>query len=348
MPITLPIISLSNVTKKFGDKVVLSNVNMSVYPKEIFGIIGVSGAGKTTLLRALIGFYDLDFGSIYINNRDVSKSIAVVKKDVGFCTQDGCFYERLTVMENLVYFGKMYGLPRKVIEQRAKMLLDMVHLSGDMDTLAKDLSGGMKRRLDITCALIHQPQLLILDEPTVGLDPLLRSQMWKLIHEINKRGTTIIISSHLLGEIEKMGTRVGILSDGTIIDVGTPDQLRAKYSHSEEVVLETIPGNYDDLVNRLRKKGGLIASVTHREHNLVIYTPHAEAVLRETLDWVDESKERLIEVDVNKPSLAEVFETLMRWREGTKYEEINHLKFSVHHAHRSGFTKEQIRHMLLK
>ncbi len=343
-----PIVQLIEVTKRFGKKVVLDGVTLDIYPQEIFALIGVSGAGKTTFLRSLIGFYPLDAGRILFDNKEVGKSSRLIKKDVGFSTQDGCFYDQLTVIENITYFGKMYGLSQKSITQRADALLDLVHLSGDKHTIAKNLSGGMKRRLDISCALIHDPPLLILDEPTIGLDPILRSHFWRLIHEINKKGTTIIVSSHLLGEIEKSCTRVGIISDGKIVECGTPDSLKRKYSRNEEIVLETVPANYFALIRSLKKENMPISSFAYREHKLVLYTPRAELVLRSILNWVEEAHEHLIEVNVNKPSLSEVFEALMKLKEGPRYSEISQLKFSVHSAHRQGFTKEQIRHMLLK
>lgn len=343
-----PIMRLIDVKKSFGAKNVLNGISVDIYPGEIFGLIGVSGAGKSTLLRSLIGFLRPDSGKILFHGKDVGKNLGLMKMKMGFATQDGCFYERLTVMENLVYFGRMYGLSKKEIVRRAHIILDLVHLSADKNTLVKNLSGGMKRRIDISCALIHDPEVLILDEPTEGLDPILRSSLWKLIHEIGKRGTTIIISSHLLGEVEKMCNRVGILSDGVIIDIGTPDALRQRYAKNEEILLETVPADYEDLVRDLKKNNMPVSAVAHREHKFVIYTPHSEKILRNILEWIESKGERLIEVDVNKPSLSEVFEALMRIKQGAMYSQINELKFSVHAAHRNGYTKEQIRHMLVK
>ncbi|MFC1768917.1 ABC transporter ATP-binding protein [Nanoarchaeota archaeon] len=343
-----PIIRLKSLSKNFKNKQVLKNINLDIYENEIFSLIGVSGAGKTTLLRSLIGFYAPDSGSVYMNNRDVSKHTDQIKRSVGFAAQEGSFYEGLTVFENLKYFGKLYGLSDAFIKTHSDQLLNSMNLIHEKKTIAKELSGGMKRRLDIACALIHNPPLLILDEPSAGLDPILRKHILELIHRINKSGRTIVVSSHLLGDVEKMSHRVGIISDGNILDVGTPTSLRAKYSRNEEIVLETFPGDYKRLITKLHSKRARLAYVTYRDHQLVIYTPDAEHVLRLIMNIMKETGEHLIDVDVNRPSLSEVFEALTKKKHGTDYGHFAQLRFSVQNAFRKGHSKEQIRNNLLQ
>ena len=234
-----PLISFQNVYKKIEGNLILKNITLDIFPHEIFGLIGASGAGKTTLLRCLIGFYKINSGNILYQEKNISKNQHLIRKIFGFGSQDNCFYEKLSLKENIKYFGRLYGLPDKEIEERAEHLLELVELSDVKHTLAKNLSGGMKRRLDLACSLVNSPQILILDEPTAGLDPTLRKHMWDLIVKINQAGTTVIVSSHLLSEIGHFCTRIGIINHGELLKVGPPDVLKEMYSRDEEIHLET-------------------------------------------------------------------------------------------------------------
>lgn len=339
-----PIIHLVDVAKSFGKKEVLKDIDLDIYENEIFALIGVSGAGKSTLLRSLIGFYKLDAGTISFYGNDVSKNNMMIRKYVGVSTQEGCFYETLSVIENLKYFGGLYGLSRKAIIENTERVLNEVQLIKDKETQAKDLSGGMKRRLDIACALIHNPPVLVLDEPTAGLDPVLRAHMWKLIKKLNEKGRTIIISSHLLGEVEKICDRVGIISAGKILDIGSPNDLQNKYANDEEVILETFPGDYQEILEKLKQKQLPISSFTYKEHQLVIYTSGAEEIIKALIDIIKSLKEKLIDISVNRPNLSQVFQVLTRGKEVG--DELKEVRTSVQEAYLNGYTKQEIRVML--
>ena len=304
------LISCKTVFKKLSGKVILSGVNLDIYPREIFGLIGPSGAGKTTLLRCMFGFYTIHRGKILYENKDISKSESKIRKIFGFATQDNCFYEKLTVLENLHYFGKLYHIPHRQIKVTAQNLVKLVELEGSEKSLARDLSGGMKRRLDLACALMHGPQILILDEPTAGLDPTLRRHMLDLIRKINAAGTTIIISSHLLDEIEHLCTRIGIINKGELLKIGRPSVLKDQYCKDEEVILQSFPGNYRKMMAELKKMKLPLNFIKIQDHNLVIYTPQAEYILKALLNVVDRMREHILDVTVNKPTLNEVFAAL--------------------------------------
>lgn len=341
------LLSCKSVYKKFAEKTVLSNVNLDIFQGEIFGLIGVSGAGKTTLLRALIGFYAIDQGHIFFNGEDIAKRERLIRSIFGFATQDDCFYERLTVQENLYYFGRLYGVPRQQIVVTAKNLLGLVELTEFEHVLAQKLSGGMKRRLDLACALMHAPKILILDEPTAGLDPTLRKHMQILIQKINASGTTIVLSTHLLDEVEHLCTRVGIINQGEILKIGKPDALKDLYSKDEEVIIETFPGKYRQIIDALRKMKLPINYINEREHKLLIYTPQAEYVLKAVLSVVDRLREHLLEVAVNKPSLNEVFEALTEKQKLRGLDEdklIGYLKGAL----ARGYQREYLRQLLMK
>ena len=188
-----PILKLEKINKKYGKFIVLNNVNVAVQVGEIFGIIGPSGSGKTTLLHTMIGFIKPDTGKVLFNNNlendnfvPVIKNLDYIKKRIGFAAQHPSFYEKLTVFENLDYFGALYNLSKEARLTNINTLLELVELDHAKNIISKNLSGGMQRRLDIACSLIHHPDLLILDEPTSDLDPVLAKHIWNLIKKINK------------------------------------------------------------------------------------------------------------------------------------------------------------------
>ena len=242
-----PIIQLKNIKKNFGKRVILDGVDLEIHTKEIFGIIGMSGSGKSTILKTLIGYHEPDLGDLLFYSykdkklKPILKNIMEVRKTFGFSAQTPSFYPKLTVEENLMHFGSLYKLPEKVIKINTDRLLEITELSDARKQLAETLSGGMEKRLSIACSLIHRPKVLILDEPTADLDPIRRRETWQLINWLHKTGTTIIIASHFISEIESVCTRSALLHQHKIVDVGTPSQLKKKYKKkSVESVFELI------------------------------------------------------------------------------------------------------------
>lgn len=314
-----PVISIKGVKKCFGKKIVLCDVNLDVRKGEIFGVIGLSGSGKTTLFNSLIGFVQPEEGSICYTHPVFPSKIPIsifedlieVRKVFGFAPQNPSFYPKLTAWENLDYFGSLYGIKGDVRKKNIDYLLKLVSLYDSRDTLGDELSGGMQKRLGIACAMIHNPKVLILDEPTADLDPHLRNQTWDIIRNINKQGTTVIVSSHFLEEVDVLCDRVGILHNGCILEVGSPDELKDAYSKNEEIHLETSPGKYDAIYKRLRGIKSLsIKKVVNKGSKMIIYTTKAEETLHRLLHLLESMHEHLLDVYVNKPSLEEVFESL--------------------------------------
>jgi len=303
-------IQFQNVIKRFGKKVILAGINLDIPYGERFGVIGVSGSGKTTLLNVLIGFMKPNAGKIYYKSNDISKNDKKVKSNFGFASQDGSFYSKLTVMENLSYFGKLYNMGSKDIKERSINLLKLVELEDYKDLLAGELSVGMQCRLDLACAMLHNPKVLVLDEPTEGLDPALRKEVLLILKKINEQGTTLVMTSHLLKEMEAICTKIAILHNGQIIESGTTNQVRSLYYKNDEIHLETSPGDYEKISRRLSKKD--IQKIELKEHKMIIYTAQPEKVLKNILVTISKLKESLIDVDVAKPSLEEVFEKLTK------------------------------------
>ncbi len=316
-----PVLKIENVSKYFSKRKILKNINLNIYSGEIIGLIGMSGHGKTTFLNTLIGFLRPDEGDVLFRLehlldyddgadrfRSVYKCANEAKKIFGFAAQNPSFYPDLTVQENLDYFGSLYNLSKEIRKTNGKILLNLMGIYDYRKLKAKNLSGGMQKRLDIACALIHDPKVLILDEPTADLDPLLRKQMWQIINKINDKGTTIILASHFLNEVESFCDRVAIMKQGEVVDVGTSPELKEKINNDDKINLLTTPGNYSYLERHLQNKNMKVKDIYKEGKYLVIATEKAEIVLKKLLDVIEKSDENLVEVYVVKKSLGEVFE----------------------------------------
>lgn len=312
-----PIFKVRGVSKAFREHVVLDNIDLDIYSGEIIGIIGASGAGKTTFLNTLIGFLrpdkgDIQFRTTHILNhknsyvyRSVFKKQNIVKKVYGFASQVPSFYDDLTTRENLEYFGLLHNIAKDTIKSNAETLLNLMDLTYAASTLAKNLSGGMERRLDIACALMHDPDVLILDEPTADLDPMLRNNIWQLIKKINQKGTTIILSSHHLSELEVLCERVAIIKDSKILAVGKPEELKKQFMVEKEIVLQSHPGNYKKIIKNIPKKN--ISKIDILNHTLHIHSNKPEQLMLDVISTLKKEKEELTFINVNSASLDDVF-----------------------------------------
>ena len=305
-----------NLTKSFGREAILDNVNLDIKPGEIFGLVGVSGAGKTTLLNLLVGFLNPDAGDVVLampNKSVVSvfKNPEAVKKMIGFSTQTPSFYPKLTVRENLEHFASRYGIDEPERTRRCNALLELVGLKGAKEIAAANLSGGMQKRLDIACAMLHDPAILILDEPTADLDPLLRKQMWELIRQINAKGTTVLLASHFLAEIELLCSRIALLHNKHILHIGTSDELRDIYSRNYQIYIQTAGENYKEMLKEIEKSKKLFVRAYEKDGELVIETPNPEKLLPAISAHVTRHSLKIRLLQVSKPALGEVFEAFV-------------------------------------
>jgi len=308
-----PFIQFENITKSFGAKVILDNLSLNIPYRDIFGIIGKSGSGKTTLLSLLVGFLKPDKGQILFQSRDIHRDLQSIQQQFGFAAQEGSFYPKLTVDENLWYFGKMYNIPTNVLKERIPELLRLVELEDAHDLIAWKLSSGMQKRLDIACALIHEPKVLILDEPTEDLDPALRNEILDLLHKINKeKDITIIITSHLLDEVEYICRDVAILDKKKVVDSGNINELKNKYAKYSEVSIETEDRDYSYLIKKLKRKKD-VKKYSIRGNKIYIYTTQkSEKALKNMISMIKKGKTKVISVGMGKPSLTELFEELTK------------------------------------
>lgn len=234
------VISVKNLTKQFGNFVAVDNISFDVQRGEIFGFLGANGAGKTTAMRMLCGLSYPTSGSGTVAGYDVMRNGEQIKRHIGYMSQRFSLYNDLTVWENMRLFACIYGLSKKQTEERATELLNQLNFMSERNTLVGSLPLGWKQKLSFVIATIHHPDVIFLDEPTGGVDPITRRQFWELIYKAAENGTTIFVTTHYMDEAEYC-SRVSIMVDGKICALDTPTRLKEQYSaNSMDEVFRTL------------------------------------------------------------------------------------------------------------
>ncbi|KHD86600.1 ABC transporter ATP-binding protein [Heyndrickxia ginsengihumi] len=232
------VLEINNLTKRFGDFIAVDNMSLQVKEGEIFGFLGSNGAGKSTTINMIAGLLRIDQGSIHILGKDVSKHKRFSKMNLGMVPQDLAIYEDLTAYENVNFFAGLYGLRGAELKEKVEEALEFVGLQDQHKSYPKNFSGGMKRRLNIACAIAHQPKLIIMDEPTVGIDPQSRNYILTSVRKLNEMGCTIIYTSHYMEEVEEICSRIAIIDHGKVIADGTKEQLKSIITNTKDVWIE--------------------------------------------------------------------------------------------------------------
>jgi ABC-2 type transport system ATP-binding protein len=223
------IISVTNLTKEFGSFSAVKSISFDVYKGEIFGFLGANGAGKTTAMKMLIGISKPSSGEAFVAGFDVKTNSEMVKKSIGYMSQKFSLYDDLTIKENITFFGGIYGLSKARIKQKTTELVDELALHEVADQVVGSLPLGWKQKLSFSVALLHEPKIVFLDEPTGGVDPITRRQFWEMIYAQAHKGTTIFVTTHYMDEAEYCD-RVSIMVEGTIEALDTPKNLKSKYN----------------------------------------------------------------------------------------------------------------------
>lgn len=258
----MPIIQVKNLVKKFGEFTAVNDVSFSVEKGEIFAFLGPNGAGKSTTIKMLTTLLSPSAGSIQVNGSNPEEDADAVRHSFGIVFQDPSLDDDLTALENMEFHGVLYSVPAKMRRERIEALMKFVDLWDRRNSLVKEFSGGMKRRLEIARGLLHHPKIIFLDEPTLGLDPQTRNHMWNYLRELNKaEGITVFFTTHYMEEAEKMAQRIAVIDHGKIIASGTAEELKSQTGTNslEEAFLkltgDTIRDEDASSVDHLRNMG---------------------------------------------------------------------------------------------
>ncbi|KKM12900.1 ABC transporter [Clostridiales bacterium PH28_bin88] len=250
-----PAVKAENLTKKYREFTAVNGINFRIPLQECFGFLGPNGAGKTTTVKMMYGFSPVTGGSLEVLGLDVMRFPREVKARLGVVPQEDNLDPELTVEENLLVYASYFGIPRREAKARAKELLGFVELEEKTGTPVEQLSGGMKRRLTIARALVHRPELLLLDEPTTGLDPQARRLVWQRLRQLKTQGVTMVLTTHYMEEAEQLCDRLVVMERGDVLDEGSPDELIRRHVgrevlelggavHRKEEVLAALQGHY--------------------------------------------------------------------------------------------------------
>ncbi|MGN7388819.1 ABC transporter ATP-binding protein [Sporosarcina sp. SAFN-015] len=253
-------LTLSNVKKSFNADEVIKGVSFQVEKGESFGLLGPNGAGKSTLISMICGLIPYESGEIRMNGKLVGKHLKETKQMIGVVPQDIALYPTMSALDNLMFWGKMYGLSSKKTKSRAKEVLEIVGLTERAKGCIETFSGGMKRRINIGAALMHEPQLLIMDEPTVGIDPQSRNHILETVKALNERGMTVIYTSHYMEEVEFLCKRIAIIDEGKLIVSGTKRDLSNRLAGGTVLKL-TVDSLHPTFIEQVKKLIG-VAKVT--------------------------------------------------------------------------------------
>ncbi len=262
------VVEIKNLIKRYGEREVVSGLNLSVKAGECIGLLGPNGAGKTTTIHMLLGLAIPTSGKISIFNMPLASKLRQIKMRTGVVPQSDSLDPDLTVLENLIIYGGYFGIPKKTAKNRASELLDFFALSSRSDEIIQHLSGGQRRRLLLARALINAPELLILDEPTVGLDPQARLLIWERLAVLRRQGTTMLLTSHYMEEVERLATGVIILENGRTIAQGVPAEMVREQIGDEVLEFSDTPDKLKSIQTELSRCN---VSTEHYDGRLVVY-----------------------------------------------------------------------------
>ena len=275
------IVQITELVKKYNGNVAVDNISFDIKEGEIFGLLGPNGAGKSTTINALCGLIKFDHGEIEIDGINLKSNCLEAKKRLGLVPQEIALFDTLSARENIAFFGKLSGLRGSLLNERVDEALEFVGLVERSKDIPKHYSGGMKRRLNIACAIVHHPKIIIMDEPTVGIDPQSRNHILQSVRELNKMGSTIIYTSHYMDEVEAICGRIAIMDQGRLIAIGTKDELKQLVSKEEKIVIDMVNTNFNGMEDVRALKGVREASML--DNKLEIITHNSQMLLQDIL-----------------------------------------------------------------
>ncbi len=299
------IITVENLVKKYNGHTAVDGVSFEIERGEIFGLLGPNGAGKSTIISILCCLLEPTLGSVIIDGSDIRKNANNIKKIIGVVPQEISLYHTLTARENLAFYGKIYGLSGRTLKSRVEALLDMVGLTERADDLLEGYSGGMKRRINIAAALLHEPKILYLDEPSTGVDPQSRRRIYDTIQDLNRQGTTVLLTTHQMEDAEKLCQRIAIMDKGKLIALDTLKGLLELVGKSDLIHVlasEILPGPVESI-----KRMPNVQKVSLDEGNMTIQLVRGRESLVGIIDILISSGTRVESIYIKEPDLESLF-----------------------------------------
>jgi ABC-2 type transport system ATP-binding protein len=300
-----PILVCQDLQKSFGEIEAVKGISLQVARGEVFGLLGPNGAGKTTTISMLTGLLEPSGGRITVDGLDLNSHTNEVKAKMGLVPQEMALYMSLSARQNLMFFGRIYGLRGKDLRQRVDDVLEMTGLTERADDPVSDYSGGMKRRVNIGAGLLHKPQILFLDEPTVGVDPQSRNAIFENVEALNRAGMSVIYTTHYMEEAQRLCQRVAIVDEGQIIAQDTPTALIRSLGGGV-VMLGVAENAPEDLAERIAQVPA-VRSTTRNDGQLKIETQRLQEALMQTLDITNQLDVRITSLEILEPNLESVF-----------------------------------------
>lgn len=299
------IVNIQNLVKRYGDLVALDHFNLQINEGEVFGLLGPNGSGKSTTIHCLLALLEYDKGTVELFGKEMRPNSYDIKRDIGVIMQNVAVFDELTVYENIDYFCGLYVRDKEKRKQLVEEAIQFVDLGDYRKSHPQKLSGGLLRRLNIACGIAHKPKLIILDEPTVAVDPQSRNKILEGIQELNKAGATIIYTSHYMEEVEQICTRIAIMDKGKNVAIGTKDELKAMIDLGETISLEVLEIE-EDALDAIKELPHVISVSCENQLMKVKFSKGKHNLLR-LLDLLKERQVGFGNVHSERPTLNDVF-----------------------------------------
>jgi ABC-2 type transport system ATP-binding protein len=299
------IIETKNITKAFNGFKAVDGLNLKVEKGEVLGFLGPNGAGKTTSIKMMVGLLKPTSGKVMINGQDLAR---FDKASIGVCPQELVLWDNLTCKESLKLMGDMYEVPKDLLKERITILLEDLILTDKSDALVKNLSGGMKRRLNLAMALVHQPDVVVLDEPSEGLDPQSRRVLWKYISSLrDDEGKTVILTTHLMDEADRLSDQVAIIDHGKLLRLDTPDNLKKEIGEGDVVELTLDDKKMNQEVNGILSQDGQFLSVNEVDGKINLRGFNALSKIPSIMELLEKKDIRVVDMSMRQNTLEDVF-----------------------------------------
>lgn len=302
------ILEIKNLKKTFKDLTAVDDLSLSISKGDIHGVLGPNGAGKSTTMNCLLGLVTPDSGEVYFGG---DKKLKCWKKNIGYVPQELAIYDEMTAEENVKFFCSLYGFSKAKLKEKVAEALEFTGLTEVKDKKAGTFSGGMKRRLNIACGIAHNPQLIIMDEPTVGIDPQSRNLILENVKKLNEKGATVIYTTHYMPEVEEICNKITVIDHGKTIAAGTKQEIIEKLGKKIKVTVtyKDGEGRLDAIADTLRKTEG-VSSVKAADSTLIIKHHENVTVMEDIISASVENGAAIVNIVSEEPSLEEVFLTL--------------------------------------